>query len=140
MFSSVQARRKQDRAAAVVDIAPLIDIVFILLIFFLVTTTFVQDTGVEVNRPESVTAARVEPTSLRISIAASGAVYTEGEQVNLGVLTSRVERFVGREREHAVLMIPDASVTSGRLVEVMDAVRRGGAQSISIATERSASW
>jgi len=136
MFSSVQGRLKQQRSAALVDIAPLIDIVFILLIFFLVTTTFVRDTGVEVNRPEAVTAQATEPTSMRVSIAASGSVYTDGDQVSLDELRRRVQSFVARERKHALLIIPDKAVPSGRLVEVMDAAKLGGARDISVATRR----
>ena len=136
MFQSVQSRLSQKRSAALVDIAPLIDIVFILLIFFLVTTTFVRDTGVEVTRPEAVTAQSVESTSMRVSIARSGAVYTDGREISLTELTSAVRQFMAKERQQAVLIIPDTQVPSGRLVEVMDAARLGGARAISVATRR----
>ncbi|MDX1683242.1 MAG: biopolymer transporter ExbD [Phycisphaeraceae bacterium] len=136
MFTSVQDRMRDDRQVALVDIAPLIDIVFILLIFFLVTTTFVRDTGLEVNRPEAAAAVNVEPESFRVSIAASGAIHTGGQEVDLGQLQRAIRDFVTREQEHAVLVIPDKDVPAGRLVQVMDAAKLGGARDIAVATRR----
>jgi biopolymer transport protein ExbD len=138
MFVSMQSRLNKQRSGngALVDIAPLIDIVFILLIFFLVTSTFVRDTGIEVTRPEAITADLLEPTSMRISIAASGEVYTEGRNVDLGTLEQNIREFVSRERKATIIIIPDATVPSSRLVEVMDAARLGGATELSVATQR----
>lgn len=136
MFQSVQNRSSHKRSAAVVDIAPLIDIVFILLIFFLVTTTFVRDTGVDVTRPEAASGMPVDAGSMRISIARSGSVYTGGREVSLSELTDDVRQFVAREHLQAVLIIPDQEVPAGRLVEVMDAARLGGAKDVSVATRR----
>jgi len=135
MFQSIQNRGNQKTSAAV-DIAPLIDIVFILLIFFLVTTTFVRDTGVQVQRPQATVTRTLEPTSLRVSVAPSGAVYTQGQAVSLDQLRDRVRQFVSRERQRSVIVIPDKSVPSGRLIEVMDAARSAGAVGVAVATER----
>jgi biopolymer transport protein ExbD len=119
-----------------VDIAPLIDIVFILLIFFLVTTTFVKQTGIEVERPRASHAEALTPRSLRISIAPGGAIYTEGQQVSLRQLRQRVGRFLETEAEGSVIVLPDRRVPSGRLVEVMDAAKAAGAQDVAVAAER----
>lgn len=133
MFTSVQTKR--DRAvSAVVDITPMIDIVFILLVFFLVTATFVRDTGVRVQRPQAVSQRILEPTAMRVSIAPSGTVYTEGRQVTLEQLSDRVRAFVQAERHRSVIVIPDQTVPSGRLVEVLDTARLAGAQDVAIAT------
>lgn len=134
MFDSVQARGDDRGSAALVDIAPLIDVLFILLIFFLVTSTFVRDTGVEIERPAAIAATTVEPTSLRVSVTAGGSVYAQGDKVSLRELEHRVRRFVARERRHSVLIIPDGSVSATRLVEVMDAAKLGGARTLSVAT------
>jgi len=136
MFPSVQDRLKGRRTGALVDIAPLIDIVFILLIFFLVTTTFVRETGMEVRRPEAVSARALEPAHLRVSISPTGSIHTEGERVTLSGLERRVRRFIARERKEAVIIIPDRAVSAERLVEVMDAAKLGGAREISVATRR----
>lgn len=135
MFRSVRSRSDQS-SAALVDIAPLIDIVFILLIFFLVTATFVRDTGVRVTRPQAMMSQPVEQAALRVSITASGDVYVEGQSISLEELTNKVTEFVNQNRQKAVIVIPDEAVLSGRLVEVMDAARMGGAEDVAVATKK----
>lgn len=126
-------------SAPAIDMAPLIDIVFILLIFFLVTTTFVRDTGVDVVRPQAKVTRTLDPTSMRISIASSGEIYSEGSRISISELRSRVAAYVSRERDHAIIVIPDVDVPSGRLIEVMDAARQGGAKDVAVATEKKGS-
>jgi biopolymer transport protein ExbD len=135
MFRSVQSRDEQSSSASV-EIAPLIDIVFILLIFFLVTATFVRDTGVQVSRPEATVTHTLEPTSMRVSVTAAGAVYTDGHRVSLEELRLKVSAFIARERQRAVIVIPDVEVPAGRLMEVMDAARLGGATDVALATRQ----
>lgn len=136
MFQSVR-NRDQANDQAVVDIAPLIDVVFILLIFFLVTTTFVKDTVLEVDRAEAANAKPTDAVSLRISVAASGTVYAEGQPVELDELARRVQRAMVREDLRSVIVIPDRAVPAGRLIEVVDTVRGVGIESIALAAERS---
>ncbi|QNN20726.1 biopolymer transporter ExbD [Planctomycetales bacterium ZRK34] len=135
MFTSTQNRNAR-QVSAVVDIAPLIDIVFILLIFFLVTTTFVRDTGVRVERPQATTSSAMQPQAMRIAIAAGGAVYTAGQSITLQQLDQRVRRFIAVEPNAAVIVIPDQSVTAGRLIQVMDVARQAGALDVAVATKR----
>lgn len=140
MFKSVQTRGEK-ASGAMVDIAPLIDIVFILLIFFLVTTTFVRDTGVEVTRPQATATKSLESNSLRVSVTSNGHLYTDGHRVSLEEFRTKVSAFVARERERTVVVIPDGDLPSKRLVEVMDAARLGGAKDIAVATrKKGASW
>jgi biopolymer transport protein ExbD len=119
-----------------VDIAPLIDIVFILLIFFLVTTTFVRDTGVEVTRPQATATKSLESNSMRVSVTADGQIYADGHRVSLQEFRNKVSAFVARERERTVVVIPDGDLPSKKLVEVMDAARLGGAKDVAVATQR----
>ena len=136
MFQSTQQGVRSGAAAAAVDIAPLIDVVFILLIFFLVTATFVRPTGVEVERPTASQSESLEPESLRVSIAESGALYADGRKLSLTQWRERVREFVtSRELAH-VIVIPDRAVPSGRLVRVMDEARAGGAEQVAVATRR----
>lgn len=139
MFNSVQNRTRSAGSAIAVDIAPLIDIVFILLIFFLVTATFVRDTGIQVRRPQASASRGLEPNSLRISIAASGAIYHEGQQLELPQLQDRVRQAVSRQADIPVIVIPDDRVSAGRLVAVMDAAKLAGAKDVAIATKRKGS-
>lgn len=135
MFQSTQIKRTSS-SNAVVDIAPLIDIVFILLIFFLVTATFVRDAGIEVQRPEATAVSSLEPTSFRVSIASSGQAYVEGEVVSMPQLRDRVKTILARERHQSVIVIPDETVTAKRLVEVMDVAKGAGAKDVAIATRQ----
>ncbi|MEX2186927.1 MAG: biopolymer transporter ExbD [Pirellulales bacterium] len=132
MFRSVQSREQASQPP--IDIAPLIDVVFILLLFFLVSSTFARDSGVEVTRPQAAIAQSLEPASMRISVTATGDVYTDGVRVSIEELRARVSEFVTRQSRHNVIVIPDADVSAGRLVEVMDAARLGGATDVAVAT------
>lgn len=136
MFQSVQQRSRSANAAMSVDIAPLIDVVFILLIFFLVTATFVRDTGVTVDRPQASRVEALEPESLRLSITASGAVYSEGSRLSDADLRRRVREFASARERGSVIVIPDRAVPSGRLVEVMDLARQSGARRVAVASQR----
>jgi biopolymer transport protein ExbD len=134
MFRSVQSREQP--SGPPVDIAPLIDVVFILLLFFLVSSTFARDSGVEVTRPQAAVAQFFEPSAMRISVTASGDIYTAGVRVSLAELRAKVGEFVARQTRRSVVVIPDADVPAGRLVEVMDAARLAGATDVAVATGR----
>ncbi len=135
MFKSVQSR-DPNSSSTMVDIAPLIDIVFILLIFFLVTATFVKDTGVNVDRPQASVTRALESTAMRVSVTAAGNIYTDGNRVSLEQLRGKVRSFVGRDADASVVVIPDGDLPSKRLIEVMDAARLGGAKDVAVATEQ----
>jgi biopolymer transport protein ExbD len=136
MFESIQRHENGSESAVAVDIAPLIDMVFILLIFFLVTTTFARETGITVKKPEAIETQALRPESMRISIAESGAVYTDGRQVDLAECREAVRRYMAQERNGAVIIVPDEDVRARRLVSVMDAAKQGGAKEIAVATRR----
>ena len=135
MFQSVRNRRRNQNATEV-NIAPLIDMVFILLIFFLVTTTFVRDVGLKVDKPQATSASNLEKESLRIGIADTGTIFVEGQKLGLDQLRDRVRQFVLKEKSASVIVIPDEKLSAGRLVAVMDAAKLGGARNISIATRQ----
>ena len=138
MFQSVQRRSNGQGSAPGVNLAPLMDMVFILLIFFIVTTTFVRDTGIQVERPQAVWSDSLDSRSLRVSISAGGAVYTEGRRVSLAGLRERVAR-LARGRDHgraSVVLIADEQTPASRLVEVMDTAKLAGATDIALATRK----
>ncbi len=134
MFQSVQQQRANGDATAAVDIAPLIDIVFILLIFFLVTTTFVGERGIEVTRPAAAHARALQPEALRVHITAAGRVFVDGAPIEAGGIAGRIGALLARQPGAAVIIVPDEQVSSKRLVEVVDAAKAGGATDIGLAT------
>ena len=138
MFQSVQRRTNGQGSAPGVNLAPLMDMVFILLIFFVVTTTFVHETGIQVERPQAVWSDSLDSRSLRVSISAGGAVHTEGRRVSLAALRDRVAR-LARSNDHgraSVILIADEQTPAARLVEVMDTAKLAGATDIALATRK----
>jgi biopolymer transport protein ExbD len=132
--SSLSSEDPREADGAGPDVTPLIDIVFILLIFFVVTSTFARDQGIDVERPRSTTAAAQQPGATRIAVARDGALAVNGRAVNPWRLESELRVALAGTTEQAVLVIADEQVGAGRLVEVMDAARRAGAQRIALAT------
>jgi len=134
MFSSVQQRRDLVADAAI-DIAPLIDVVFILLIFFLVTATFTRDAGVDIERPRAAVTRAVESDVVRVHLAASGDLYVEGQRVSADQMRERLKARTAGSRAKAVVIVPDRSASAGRLIEVMDAARLAGVEDVVVAAE-----
>jgi biopolymer transport protein ExbD len=134
MFQSSQQRQGGDSAAEI-NIAPMLDMVFILLIFFLVTASFVRDSGIAVNRPVAAEAQPLASDSLRVSIGASGTMYLEGEALALSELSSAVRQALRQREITAAVVIPDRSLPSGELVAVIDAIKAAGLDQVAIATQ-----
>jgi len=132
MKPSLQERLDQERAPGI-DMAPLIDMVFILLIFFIVTTAFVKETGVEVQKPEAVSAQRIENDMILIGITASGDVWYDRSNIGVAGVRSTVAALLLAD-ERPVVIQADRLVTTDLLVRVMDEAKLGGAKSLSIST------
>jgi biopolymer transport protein ExbD len=119
--------------SAEVNLSPLIDMVFLLLIFFMVTTVFVQETGVEVQKPKAATATDLEKSS--ILITQEGRVVYGGEQIGIARVRGMVARQL-RERDMPVVVIADETSHTGVVVQVIDQCKLGGAKQVSIAAKR----
>jgi len=118
-----------------IDMSPLIDCVFILLIFFIVTTTFVEETGVEVDKPQASSAVRLEKTSILIALTAKGEVVYGGREIGLGGIQPLVRRMLAAE-ELPIIIQADAAAPSGLLVRILDEAKLAGAVKVSVATSR----
>lgn len=126
-----------DAAEAGIDMSPMIDCVFILLIFFIVTTTFVEETGVEVDKPQAASSVRLEKTSILLALTANGDVVYGGRAIGLSGVQSLVRRMLQQENVPVVVQA-DAAAPAGLLVRVVDEAKLGGAQKVSVATARAA--
>ncbi len=115
--------------------SPLIDMVFILLIFFIVTTVFVEETGVEVNKPQASAAIPLQAESILIAITSSGKVVYGGREIGVGGVRSVVRRLVQGDPEIPAIIQADRSVPTELLVRVIDECKLGGARAVSISTE-----
>jgi biopolymer transport protein ExbD len=116
-----------------VDISPLIDCVFILLIFFIVTTTFVEETGVEVDKPQAASSVQLEKTSILLAITDKGEIVYGGREIGIAGVRPLVKRMMQKE-EVPVIVQADQHVQSGLLVRVIDEAKLAGAVKVSIAT------
>lgn len=132
MKPSLQERLEHDRATGI-DLAPLIDVVFILLIFFIVTTAFVRETGVEVEKPEATAAARLEDDLILLAITSAGEVWYDHSNIGVAGVRSTVAALL-LSKERPVVIQADRRVTTDLLVRVMDEAKIAGATSLSIAT------
>jgi len=128
--------RRQSGAIAEVNMTPLIDMVFILLIFFIVTTSFVKETGVDVSRPSAKTAVKKEHANILIAIKPNGEVWMDKRQVDRRAVRANVERMHAENPEGSVIILADKESKTGLLIEVMDQARLAGVANVSIAAER----
>jgi biopolymer transport protein ExbD len=129
-----KADNKQD-----VDITALIDMVFILLIFFMVSTTFVKDMQVDIERPGAASATASSSKSLRVNIDQASNIFIDSSPVRPWMVQSRVRQFLETAGSSSVLVVVDRRVPADKLVEVVDQCRLGGATSVGVATLKEAS-
>jgi len=127
--------RQYDNDEAEINLTPLIDIVFILLIFFLVTTTFVRDAGVDIQRPSAASAEPAPAAALIVAIRADGELWMERQPVDIRNLRVAIERLRGEKPDIAVIVQADRDANVGGLVRVMDQIRQAGIDDISVAAD-----
>jgi len=113
--------------------APLIDMVFILLIFFIVTTSFVKETGIEVNRPRAMTASTDSRTSILIAIDKANRIFMDHREIDVRAVRANVERALAENPSGNVIVVADRGSSTGVAVKVMDGCRMAGAESVSLA-------
>ncbi len=130
--------RRQRRASAEeaeVDLTPMLDVVFIMLIFFIVTASFVKESGIDVNRPDAATATLKPRGNILVAITPSGQIWMDKRQVDVRSLRANLERLHAENPQGAVIIQADEDSKNGLLVAVMDAAKLAKIENISIAAE-----
>jgi biopolymer transport protein ExbD len=117
-----------------IDISPLIDMVFILLIFFLVTSSFVKDVKLDLERPGARSATPASEKSLRVHVDVHGEIYVDGAPVRPWMVQSRVQDALRALSDKQVLVVVDQRTSAEKLVEVVDQCRLAGATAVGVAT------
>ena len=135
MINVRQSYRGTNKTADI-NMAPLIDLVFLLLIFFMVTTSFVKETGIDVHRPMASTATLKEKGSILIGVSADGRIFLEKKQIDIRSVRAHVERCVAENPEGAVVIVADKTSHTGVVIKVMDQCRLAGARNVSIAASK----
>ncbi len=131
-------RRRRDRRdnAPEINLTPMIDMVFILLIFFLVASSFVKEAGIEVNRPVAQTAQTQGRGTIRIAISETGEIWMERRSIDIRAVRANVERMLAESPEASVVVLADETAHTGLLVQVMDQVRLAGVSDIAVAARQ----
>jgi biopolymer transport protein ExbD len=117
-----------------IDISPLIDMVFILLIFFMVSSTFVKDMKLDLNRPVASSSSKAESKIIRVYIDQYGDTYVDNQPVKLWAVQGRVRDLLHIASEKNILVITDEAVSAQKLIDVVDQCRLAGANSVAVST------
>jgi len=127
---------EQETTAANVNLTPLIDMVFILLIFFLVTASFTKESGIDVDRPTAQTTVRQEQASLIIGITKEGEIWIDNKQVDIRSIRAHIEQLHAQNPEGTVIIMADKNALTGVTVAVLDQVRLSGVSNVAIAASK----
>lgn len=131
MPSRLQQRLEQQPEQSI-DMSPLLDVVFILLIFFIVTTVFVRETGVEVDKPQAISTAQLEKTVILLAITDSGEVYYDGSQIGVVGVRGILEQ-LQRNDPRPVVIQADKNVPTQLLLDVIDEAKLAGSTTVNLA-------
>jgi biopolymer transport protein ExbD len=124
-----------DGGETAIDLSPMLDCVFILLIFFIVTTTFVDETGVEVDKPQAASSVQLEKTSILLALTKKGEVVYGGREIGINGVQPLVKRMIAKE-DVPVIVQSDKEAPAGLLVRIIDESKLAGATKVSIASAR----
>jgi biopolymer transport protein ExbD len=113
----------------------MLDVVFILLIFFIVTTSFVKESGIDVNRPKANTSQSKPKANILIGISDMGSIWIDGREIDIRAVRANIERLRAINPQGSVIIQADKNSATGILVKVMDGVRMAGVEDISISAK-----
>ncbi len=130
-----RSKRLNSEEETSIDLTPMLDVVFIMLIFFIVTTSFVKESGIQVNRPNAASAEKKERANIMIAISDAGEIWIQKRRIDIRSVRANVERLHAESPEGSVVIQADKDSKNGLLVQVMDQVRLAGVTSISLAAK-----
>jgi len=116
-----------------INLTPMLDVVFIMLIFFIVTTSFIKESGVEVNRPTAKSAKSVKKGNILVAIKADGAIWIDKRNVDIRTVRANIERLHAEMPESSVIIQADKASKTGLLIRVMDQIKLAGVSNVSVA-------
>lgn len=131
----MMARATADEDESAIDITPMLDVVFIMLIFFIVTATFVKEAGIDVNRPDAATAVKQEKANILIAISAKNEIWIDRRRVDIRSVRPNIERLHAENPQGSVVIQADKDSKTETLIKVMDASRSAGVFNVAIAAQ-----
>lgn len=127
--------KKRARRESLIDISPMMDMVFILLIFFIVTSTFTRETGIDVTKPKASSVKELARESILIGITRQGTVHINETQVNLSSLQTILKQMMAESPDRPVIIVSDRDAPSGAIVDVLDECNIAKVRKVSISAE-----
>ncbi|MEP7705063.1 biopolymer transporter ExbD [Paraglaciecola sp. 25GB23A] len=118
-----------------IDMTPMLDVVFIMLIFFIVTASFVKESGIDVNRPEAATAVKKDRANILVAISDKGEIWINKRRVDVRAVQANIERLKAENPQGSVVIQADKKANVETLIKVMDASRSAGVFDVSIAAQ-----
>ena len=131
MFDSASREEEEQE----INITPMLDVVFIMLIFFIVTASFVKESGIDVNRPDAQTAVKKEKANILVAISENGEIWIDRQRVDPRAVRANIERLHAENPQGTVIIQADKLSRTEVLVQVMDAARQAGVFNVSIAAQ-----
>ena len=125
----------QQEEESEINITPMLDVVFIMLIFFIVTATFIKEAGIDVNRPDAATAVKQEKANILIAIGPNNDIWIDRRQVDVRSVRPNIERLHAENPQGSVVIQADKESKTDTLIQVMDASRQAGVYNVSIAAQ-----
>jgi biopolymer transport protein ExbD len=128
-------RRSQESDEKVADLTPMLDVVFIMLIFFIVTATFIKETGIEINRPDTKTAEMKKTVSLLVAVGADSSIWIDKKKVDARNVRPTMERLHSENPKGGLVIQADSESKVEKVLAIMDAARSIGISQVAIASE-----
>ena len=128
--------RRQRRRVGGIDISPMMDMTFILLIFFIVTSTFTRETGIDVSKPKASTVKELSKESILIGITRQGTIHINETQVNLYSLQTSLKQMMNEAPDRPVVIVSDRDAPSGKIVDVLDECNLAHVRKVSISAAK----
>ena len=132
-MKKIAGRKSADDAK--IDLTPMLDVVFIMLIFFIVTANFIKEPGLEVNRPDSDTSEIQENAAILIAIGSNDEIYMDGRRIDVRQVKANVLKLLADNPQGTVVVQADETASADAIIQVMDGARDAGVYDISLAAE-----
>ncbi len=128
-------KAKDQEDAGEIDLTPMLDVVFILLIFFIVTSVFVTEAGIEVTKPEASTIEDTSGDLILIAVGVGGDIWIDGEQIDPRFIRSRFELRLADAPNSAIIIQADANANNEQVLLILEAAREANIENVSISAE-----
>lgn len=135
MRSQLNKMLQEQDESEEINMTPMLDVVFILLIFFIVTASFVKEAGIDVNRPEAATAVKKERANILVAISDKGEIWINKRRIDVRAVQANIERLKAENPQGTVVIQADKKATTDVLIKVMDSARAAGVYDVSIAAQ-----